>query len=246
MNKTVLLHRTDPAAAMYQIYSGLAVELMEGTPAAGTETSEKALLVASPCSKDGRTVVAVNMALAAASLGYRTVLVDADLIKPDVASLLGLVLPGGLADAVLKGKNPCDFVVPLPREGPSHPEAGVLVPDADHGLMQTGVDVLGAGSLKEINPYRIVSGNGFRRVLADLGEAYDLVVIDSAPLVQGSYVQSLVRAAGRVLGVARAEMTSRSDLRAFRESVLGNAGNLAGLVFNDTRDFIPRFIRRML
>lgn len=246
MSKRAFLHRTEPTSPLFQVFSGLAVELLEGTPAADTEEGEKTVLVASPSPGDGRTHVAVNTAVAAASLGYRTVLVDGDLIKPEIADLLDLTVAGGLADSVLKGKNPCDFVVPLPVEGPTVPEAGVLVPDADHGAVKTGVDVLSAGTMREINPFRVVSGDGFRRALRGLADVYDLVVVDSAPLTQGAYVQSLVRASGRVLGVVRAEKTGRGEIRAFRETVVGNGGNLAGLVFNDMRKVIPRFVRRML
>ena len=218
-----LIHRAPPDSAVHQLYCGLAAEILDGTPA--RETGEKTVLVTSPGRGDGRTLTAVNTAIAAAALGRGVLLLDADLRGGTIPALLELPDGAGLAEAVLEDRDPLELV---------QPHTG------------SGLSVLGAGAMSGRSPFSVVSGPRFNRVLDILCDAFDVVILDSAPLDAGSYVPYLVRACGRVLGVARAGWTGRREMTAFRETVLGMEGDLCGLVLTDLPEVLPRFVKRML
>ena len=66
------------------------------------DPSHQSVVITSPGKKDGKTTVAVRLALSAARAGLRVVLVDADLRRAQVAKRLGIEAHDGLA-AVLAG-----------------------------------------------------------------------------------------------------------------------------------------------
>ncbi|QIF02909.1 polysaccharide biosynthesis tyrosine autokinase [Roseimicrobium sp. ORNL1] len=111
---------------------------------------------------EGKTFCASNFAVSLAQQGLKTVLVDCDLRKPAISEVfLGKAAPIGVSD-VLAGQCALDEVLQS-------------TPVAD-------LDVLPAGS-RSPNPSELLSGKSLPRLIRDLLERYDKVVIDSAPIM---------------------------------------------------------------
>ncbi|MGY1601013.1 polysaccharide biosynthesis tyrosine autokinase [Geodermatophilus sp. SYSU D00815] len=127
----------------------------------GQQGRHRAVSVSSSLAAEGKSTVAVNLAVALAETGARVLLVDADLRRPSVARVLGIEGAAGLT-TVLLGQADVDDVV--------QPWGG------------SGLHVLPAGPLPP-NPTELIGSVPMRRLLDELRVRYDHVVLDSAPLL---------------------------------------------------------------
>lgn len=219
------IHAGGPDSRLNQIYTGLAVDILEWDTEETERRPGKSLVVSSPSAGDGRTLTAVNLAAAASGLGAQVLLVDADFVNPDMPALLDVPVEAGLAEAVLDKRE--------------LGETALMVPGTNFRL-------LASGAIEGRNPFTIVTGKGFASVLNSMRQQYDLIVFDSAPICDNAYVMSLVRSSRDVLGVVRAEWTKRNMVARFMDAVRAADGVMAGTVFNDFRMVIPRPIQRLI
>jgi len=119
------------------------------------------VLVTSPLAGEGKTAVAANLAVAFAQDGRTTILVDADLRRPELHRLFGAPGTPGLTNLLLDG---------------SLTMSDVLVPTE-----QPGLRLLSAGEIPP-NPAEILGSNRMQAILELLRSLADVVVLDSAPL----------------------------------------------------------------
>jgi polysaccharide biosynthesis transport protein len=170
----------------------------------------RAVMVSSASMGEGKTSTAANLAVAAARVGLRTVLVDADLRRSSVGKRFGLGRTTGLADVLLNG----DEV-------------------AEHAI-DVGVDnllVLPAGTTPP-NPAELLASPAMRALQAELLNQADLVIYDSPAVLAvpdalevGPYVDMTIL-------VGRVGETSRRRLNSAIER-LGQVGaDLSGAVLN--------------
>jgi succinoglycan biosynthesis transport protein ExoP len=151
----------------------------------------QALLIASAFPGEGKTTVALNLSYALAKQG-KVCLVDADLRKGRLARAFGLTSERGLGD--------------LLKEAVTIDQALLEVP----GL--SNLSILPAGTLKG-NAGELICSETMQRVLQELRQRFQFVVIDSAPIlpfVDGRALSTLVDA---VILVGRAGITTRQAMR---------------------------------
>jgi tyrosine-protein kinase Etk/Wzc len=165
-----------PESATAEAYGFAAASIERKLAARGGEGAggRNAVVVTGPMVGSGRTTSVLNMGLAAAKRGKRVLLVDADVSNPDLSRML-------LDFDTLGGLN-----VERTRRSPSHIRIRVA---------GTALDLLTNGTT-------VVPSQGTARELAveDLlgripDDYYDLVLIDTAPLAQASYVASVIGSA---------------------------------------------------
>ena len=176
----------------------------------------KTIVVSSPLKGDGKTTVAVNLAVSVARGGKDVTLVDADLRRPRVAALLGVAPEVGLS-SVLAGEATME-------------EALIDFHVGDGAALR----VLPAGPLPP-NPSKLLGSERMRLQLEELERGADMVIIDSTPILPVSDVLPLFRAASGVVAVGRINKTSRDSVRRFQEVVTMAGGSLLGIVATDTR-----------
>jgi Mrp family chromosome partitioning ATPase len=82
--------------------------------------------------------------------------------------------------------------------------------------------------------------------LTDLGQHFDLILIDSPPLSEEPGSVDMVRYADGVILVLEAERTKWFVAENVKEKILKNGGNILGVVFNKRRYHIPKFIYQWL
>jgi capsular exopolysaccharide synthesis family protein len=179
-------------------------------------------LVTSAMPREGKTVIAASWARAAAQMGKKVILLDCDMRNPSVHRLFGLPREPGLAD-VLLGQGPLATVI---RRDP-----------------KSGADVITAG--RGLKPAAGLIGSGrIDQVLASLRTTYDLVILDSAPVLAVSETRVLSRLADTTLFlVGWASTHERMVFAALRQ--LAEAGaRLAGvLVTNANLRKFPKYYR---
>jgi Mrp family chromosome partitioning ATPase len=175
--------------------------------------SGRCLIVTSAGSGEGKTSVAANLAVAFAEAERRVVLVDANVRRPRVARLFGLADSPGLTD-VLEGL-------------PLHDALRQLPATATAGVLPGGRDVPRAGD-------RLFS-LATLGLLADAKARADVVIIDSAAVLEAADVLSLAPLAPSVLLVARLGSTRVRELEAATEQLRHVRANVVGVVVNDHR-----------
>ena len=172
--------------------------------------SLRVILLASPFPAEGKSTVAVNLALALAQRG-ETCLLDADLRNPVVARTFGLSSQHGLED-VLTGAVPLEAAL---REVP-----GVA-----------NLTILPAGG-EASNPGELVGSEAMREVLRGLRERFAHVVIDSPPIIPFADARWLSSLADGVVLVARYGSTTREAMVWSAETLAEVDAPVLGVVLN--------------
>lgn len=173
----------------------------------------RTVVVTSGSSQEGKTTVTANLAITLATAGAKVCLVDADLRRPRVGDLLGIENAAGLTD-VLAGE---------------HRLSDVLVPWHD-GL----ITVLTAGSVPP-DASALLSSKAMASVLETLRGQFDVVLLDSPPLLPVSDAAVLGDLCDGVIVVARRGRTQRHNLVTVVDSLSRANIDLLGTVFNDVR-----------
>lgn len=151
-----------------------------------TEHGARVVLVTSSVPGEGKSTLSLALARAAAAEGLRVLLIDGDLRRPRLAPMLGLEPGLGLAD-LAAGRVGADDVL---RADPL-----------------TSVRLL-PGSAVPGPPTGLLGDVGIPAVLRAARAAYDLVVVDTAPLLPVADAARMALIADRVLLLARWGRTS--------------------------------------
>jgi capsular exopolysaccharide synthesis family protein len=197
-------HPTAPAAEAFRL-------LRTSVKFLGVERQVRVVQITSPSPGEGKTLVAVNLAVAFAQSGDRVVLVGGDLRRPRMEEVVDVPLTPGLT-AVLIGD------VTLPQAIQSAP----AVPN---------LSVLPAG-YPPPNPSELLSGERARRLIDVLGQTYDVVVLDCPPVLPVTDALVLARMADTTLLVTSANKTSKRSLTRAVELLHQVDAPLVGTVLN--------------
>lgn len=151
----------------------------------------KVIVVTSSVPGEGKTTIAISLARLAARSGLKAVIVDGDLRRPTVAETVGAqAVELGLVEAVM-GTAPLDRCL-------------VKDPRSD-ALILSCVK-------KPVNPSDLLASNAMKQMVANLAKAFDIVIIDSAPMLPVNDTKILSQLADTVLFVARWEKTPREGI----------------------------------
>jgi capsular exopolysaccharide synthesis family protein len=197
-------HPTAPAAEAFRL-------LRTSVKFLAVERQVRVVQVTSPSPAEGKTLVAVNLAVAFAQAGDRVVLVGGDLRRPRLEEIVGVPLTPGLT-AVLIGD------VTLPQAI----QSAEAVPN---------LSVLPAGQPPP-NPSELISGERARRLIDVLGQTYDVVIIDCPPVLPVTDSLVLARMADTTLLVTSANRTSKRSLTRAVELLHQVDAPLVGTVLN--------------
>jgi succinoglycan biosynthesis transport protein ExoP len=174
------------------------------------------LVVSSPLPKEGRTSVAVNLAIAVAQSHRRVLLIDADLRQSAVAHRLGLTADTGLSDVLLDEAPVEDVVRSMSAQG-----------WRDSALM----DVLPAGQ-RVPDPSDLLARSIMSDLLDEARKRYDLVIIDTPPLVPVTDAALLAAQADGTLLVVNARSTNERDFQESLTTLRLAGAQVRGVVFN--------------
>jgi polysaccharide biosynthesis transport protein len=201
----------DPRSAQSEAYSMLRTNLQLQVP--GNRAMQIVVTSASP--GEGRTTTAVNLAIAVAQAAHRVLLIDADLRRPAVATVLGLRETEGLS-TLLAGRTTVDQA--MVRWEPENDDTARIT-------------VLPAGPVPP-NPSDLLASEAMDKLLDMARHRFDVVILDSSPLLQATDAAAL---AARTRGALIVVDDRRSRRARLSEAVtrLGLAGAEAvGVVLN--------------
>jgi capsular exopolysaccharide synthesis family protein len=177
----------------------------------------RTILVTSGLPSEGKTTIAINVAITLAQRGGRVLLVDGDLRRPSVhRHLLGTrkardEMPG-LSHFLTGNASLAEAIQP----------SGII----------SNMDVMMAGSIPP-NPAELCSSEPMRKLLHDLREDYSHVIIDSPPLLSVTDSTILSVQTDGVLLVSRSGFSTRDSLRRAKKLLEHVNARLLGVVLND-------------
>jgi len=175
----------------------------------------KSILVTSAMPSEGKTTVAMNLSIALAQSGHRTILIDTDLKKPAVHKFFDASRANGLSE-ILTGKTNGNLSV---------------------HLLKTDIQnlyVLPSGA-RPPNPVDLLDSIVMRRLLITLAEHFDHVVLDCTPTLDPADAGVLFRHVDGVILVVKPGKTPRTALLRVNEKVHKFGGRILGVVLNDRK-----------
>ncbi|CAA9259904.1 MAG: Capsular polysaccharide synthesis enzyme CpsD, exopolysaccharide synthesis [uncultured Blastococcus sp.] len=174
------------------------------------DSPPRVLMVSSAVPAEGKTTVAVNLALSLADAGQRVVILEADLRRPRVTSYLGLVAGAGLTN-ILTGQ--------------------ARIEDVEQFYGDSGLVVIGAGPVAP-NPAQLLASGSMGALLDELRKTYDYVILDAPPLLPVADATGLAVLADGVLLSVRHGSTTKDQLARTRSTLDRVGARTVGTVLN--------------
>lgn len=171
--------------------------------------SAKTILITSPMQGNGKTTIAVNLAISLAMSGQKTILVDSDLRRPAVHAAFGVDKSPGLSDIIRSKKKPAEVV---------------------RSMDGTRVDVITAGNVPS-NVTEVVGSKRIAEILGGLKDDFETIIVDAPPLVISDSYNLASKVDGVVL-VLEPGQTREEQARVIKEQLNRAGARVIGVVFN--------------
>ncbi|HXB70781.1 MAG TPA: polysaccharide biosynthesis tyrosine autokinase [Candidatus Acidoferrales bacterium] len=190
-------------------------------PTEGTQPTRagRVLVITSAEPMEGKTTVLSNLAIACAETRRRVLLIDADLRRPRLHDIFEVCNDSGVADIILSAENSSSMDLQSYTRTTSVPNLWVM----PSGPALNGVSgLLHSAALNDL--------------LARCRQEFDLVLVDSPPMMLYPDARVLGKTADGVVLVVRADRTSRDELvRTCYQVLIKDRITILGTVFNGFR-----------
>lgn len=174
------------------------------------EAENNRLVITGPSPDVGKSFVSVNLAAVCAQAGQRVLIIDADLRKGHVHHAFGQRSDGGLSE-FLAGQEPLE---------------GVLRRTDIQGL-----DYIARGSAPP-NPSELLMSDRFSRLLEQLSRDYDLVLIDTPPILAVTDAAVVARQCATTLMVVRFQLNPLREIESARRRLDAAGVDVRGCILN--------------
>lgn len=168
----------------------------------------KVVMFTSAVPGEGKTLTALSTARAAAMSGQKVLIIDCDLRKPSVQDFLEVPNDSDIVECLSHEKGLEDVIQMDFKSGAHFILAGPKVP----------------------NPTDVLASDQMRDFLAALTDAYDLIVLDTPPVMAVSDSLVLSRMADKIVFLVRWERTRREATVTAVRRILESGAELAGIV----------------
>lgn len=171
----------------------------------------KKMLVTSSEQGEGKSTISVNLAASFAQAGYKTLLIDADLRKPTQHKIFEQMNVKGLSNLI----------------------AGqVTLEETIKSNVQPGLDLLTSGPVPP-NPAELLGSLAMENLLIRLSEMYDLVLLDTPPVLAVADSQILGNLVDGSLLVVNSKFTHRDKVVDAKNQLDKSSSKTLGIVLND-------------
>lgn len=171
-------------------------------------SAHKIFTFTSAMPNEGKTTTCVNLAAALASAGHRVLLIDADLRRPKIAEVLGLDREVGLTSVLARR---------------------IALQEGIQRASQGRFDVLTSGQVPP-NPSELLASAQTRNLLGQLRQAYELILIDTSPLLPVTDAVGVAALSDGAIMMCRARSTSRTQIRTAANSLASVGVDVRGVV----------------
>jgi capsular exopolysaccharide synthesis family protein len=191
------------------------------------------LVVTSAAPQEGKTLIATNLAVAFARSGAQVLLVDCDIHRPRLHRVFEVPRAPGLMDLLrLEGT---DLHYETARRAAVNQRATAV-----RGTSVERLSFLPCGANAHTSP-ELLEPATLRGVLSQLKRDYDVIVLDTPPVLVSADAATLAASSDGVILVVRAGQTDRGAAELARQRVGAAGGRVLGAVLNDPDGLVSRF-----
>ena len=197
----------NPHSGFVEAINSLRVSMRLSDP----DNKVKAIQITSSIPEEGKTTLAIDLAMAMIRSGERVILVDADLRRSKLVKRLGLPTDGpGLTDLVMSdSEQVSDFVI--------HDE-------------KIGVDIMRNGDAKYANATDIFSSQRMQTIIDLLKQQYDYILFDTPPVMAVADARVIGSVVDSTLFVVRWDKTPKKVARATLQLLQQGGADIIGIV----------------
>jgi uncharacterized protein involved in exopolysaccharide biosynthesis/Mrp family chromosome partitioning ATPase len=220
----LLITHFDPKSPVAEAYRTLRTNIQFER----MERGGKVLVVTSPTLQEGKTTTIVNLALTMAQNGQRTLLVGANMRRPSIYRFFGIEREPGLSDILVGNAEWRDCVrgVADILMGRFEMEDVMAAPGLDN------LHIIEAGPIPA-NPSELLSTPAMTEFLRAVGAEYDIVLIDTPPILPVTDSAIVAGKADGVLLVYQAGKVGRLVLKRAKTHLESARAQVWGVVLND-------------
>lgn len=172
----------------------------------------KRIIFTSCESGEGKSTIAINLAISLAKIEKRVLLIDCDMRKSMLHYYLfeGKRMENGLSDVLSNQKKAENCI---------------------YAMEELGFDLLPSGEVVP-NPSELLNSGNMKRMLEELGERYDYILLDTPPILSVSDAAILSSSADGVVFVARHGEIRKSQVNAAVHALRAVGANILGCILN--------------
>jgi len=174
------------------------------------EAPNNRIMISGPSPEVGKTFVSVNLAAVIAQTGQRVLLIDVDMRRGYLHKVLGVPAKDGLSDIL---SNQC------------------TLESAIHKTAIENLDIISRGQIPP-NPSELLMHRNLTELLAQVSERYDLVILDTPPLLAVTDAAIVGRQSGTNLIVTRYGLNPAKEIEHTMRRFAQNGIVLRGAIFN--------------
>jgi tyrosine-protein kinase Etk/Wzc len=208
--------RTDAGSSLLAIShpTDLAVEALRSLRTslhfAMLEAPNNRIMISGPSPEVGKTFVSVNLAAVIAQTGQRVLLIDVDMRRGYLHKVLGVSAKDGLSDIL---SNQCTLETAI------------------HNTGIENLDLISRGQIPP-NPSELLMHRNLTELLSQVSERYDLVILDTPPLLAVTDAAIVGRQSGTNLIVTRYGLNPAKEIEHTMRRFAQNGIVLRGAIFN--------------
>src|SRR3989440_772637 len=228
----LLITHFDPKSPVAEAYRTLRTNIQS----ARQDRGGKVLVVTSPTLQEGKTRTIVNLALTMAQSGQRTLLVGGNMRRPSIYRFFGIEREPGLSDILIGNAQWRDCIRTV---------ADILMGrfEMEDIMASPGLDnlhIIEAGPIPA-NPSELLSTEAMTTFLREVSAEYDIVLIDTPPVLPVTDSAIVAAQADGVLLVYQAGKVGRLVLKRAKVHIENVGGKVWGVVLNDVKTEIAGY-----
>ena len=202
-----LITHFKPRSPISESYRSLRTNLQFASVDGGIKT----VVVSSPAPKEGKTLTASNLAITQAQAGKKTLLMDTDLRRPMIHHLFKLKREDGISKVLTEE---------------------LKLDDAIQGTDVENLSVITSGPIPP-NPSELLGSKKMKEVLKELKSRFDIIVMDSPPMVAVTDPIVLCKEADGLILIVRSGKTDRDVAEKSKNNAEYAKVKVLGCVLND-------------
>ena len=184
------------------------------------EAQNNIIMLTGPSPGVGKTFIAINLAVVMADAGKKVLLIDGDMRKGTLNKSLCVSREQGLSDVISNR---------------------ITLQEAIREIPQINIDFISTGAIPP-NPSELLLHDRFSALLEVLTSKYDLIIIDSPPILAVTDAAIIGKMVGATFMVVKAGLHPKRELKQSISRLSQSGSELKGIVFNDMARISSRYV----